>query len=243
MIGYWIVIAMMACAVTAVIVASVADPSDPADEDSRRPTSRPITIAALGASDATGDGANDPERENWIAQLTEQLPADIQVQSFAVGGSWLAAAYDIQVPRVIALDPDIVIGWLIVNDLTQGETLTQYLDIFDRTLAALARPGRTVLFANSPQLWNLPAFIGDPDDIEELRREVDIWNMGLSQVAASYGAIVVDLSQNPVEVEDLSDDGFHPSTAGHAKLAASFRPHVVSAIEAARAARADDLPT
>ena len=241
MIGYWIVIAMIACAVTAVIVASAADHSDQADPDSSTPSSRPIVIAALGASDATGEGASDPERENWVAQLAEQLPATVHVQSLGVGGSWLAAAYEIQVPKAIALEPDIVIGWLIVNDLTQGESLTHYLKVFGQTLAALTRPGRTVLFANSPQLWNLPAFIGDPDDIEELRREVDTWNMGLSQVAASYGAIIVDLSQNPVEVEDLSDDGFHPSTAGHAKLAATFRPHVLSAIEAVQIARGGEL--
>lgn len=194
-------------------------------------------IAALGASDATGEGAGDPERENWVAQLASQLPADVQVQSFGVGGSWLSAAYQVQVPSALALNPDIVIGWLIVNDLTQGETMDHYVDVLERTLAALVRPGRAVLLGNAPQLWNLPAFTGDANDIEELRREVEIWNLSLGRVAASYGAIIVDLSRNPVEVEDLSDDGFHPSTSGHAKLAATFRPHVLTAIEAVRADR------
>lgn len=237
MIGYWIVLAMIACAVTVVIVATTADPADQSSPAPVRTSPRPIVIAALGASDATGEGAGDPERENWVAQLAEQLPADVQVQSFGVGGSWLATAYEVQVPGAIELDPDIVIGWLIVNDLTQGETLEHYVDILDRTLAALVRPGKTVLLGNSPQLWNLPAFTGDADDIEELRREVEIWNASVGRVAASHGAIIVDLSRNPVEVEDLSDDGFHPSTAGHAKLAATFRPHVINAIEAVRAAR------
>ena len=237
MIGYWIVIAMIACAVTAVIVVSAADPFNQSDPVSTLPSSRPIIIAALGASDATGEGTRNPERDNWVAQLAAQLPADVTVENFGVGGSWLATAYEVQVPEAVAIEPDIVVGWLVVNDLTQGETLADYLDVLDRALATLVRPGRIILLGNAPQLWNLPAFSGDPDDIQELEREVETWNLGLSQVAASHGAVIVDLSQNQVEADDLSDDGFHPSAAGHAKLAATFLPQVLSAIEAVRAAR------
>lgn len=240
MIGYWIAMAMMTSAVAAVVVASLdsiapklgSGTPNPSDE----PT-EPIVIAALGASDATGEGATDPERENWLAQLGAQLPIGATIQNFGVGGSWLSAAYEVQIPSVVAIRPDIVVGWLIVNDLTQGETLDQYLDALDRSLKLVASPRRPVILGNAPQLWNLPAFTGDPEDIEELRTEVLRWNVGLAEVAAQYEATIVDLSANPVERADLADDGFHPSTQGHAKLAATFRPHVVRAIEHIRLTR------
>jgi lysophospholipase L1-like esterase len=239
-IGYWIVMAMVTSAVAAVVLASVdggaSEPHDPAVLPPDEPA-EPIVIAALGASDATGEGANDPERENWLAQLEAQLPARTAIRNFGVGGSWLAAAYETQIPSVVAVQPDIVIGWLIVNDLTQGETLEQYLDVLERSLNVVATPGRPVILGNAPQLWNLPAFTGDPSDIEELRLEVLRWNFGLAEVAARYDATIVDLSQDPVELDDLAEDGFHPSTRGHAKLAATFKPFVLHAIERIRIAR------
>jgi lysophospholipase L1-like esterase len=238
MIGYWIVMAMAACAVVAVVVVAAADePEHRAAKPAAETGRRPIVIAALGASDATGEGTVDPERENWIAQLADQLPSDVLVQSFGIGGSWLAAAYEAQVPHAVAIEPDIVIGWLIVNDLTQGESLDNYAETLELVLGAVARPGRSIVLGNAPQLWNLPAFTGEPDDIDELRREVELWNATLVEVAVKYGVTIVDLSRDPVAVEDLSDDGFHPSPAGHAKLAATFYPQVVSAIEIARLAR------
>lgn len=240
MIGYWIVMAMMTSAVAAVVLASTdggasksgSDPTPPPEEPAD-----PVVIAALGASDATGEGATDPERENWLAQLGAQLPAYTRIQNFGVGGSWLSAAYEAQIPSVVAIQPDIVVGWLIVNDLTQGETLEQYLDALDRSLNLVATSGRPVILGNAPQLWNLPAFTGDPADIEELRLEVLRWNFSLAEVAAQYDATIVDLSQNPVERDDLAPDGFHPSTRGHAKLAATFKPYVLSAIERIRITR------
>lgn len=240
MIGYWIAMAMMTSAVAAVVLASVdggaSKPgSGPAPLDDE-PT-EPIVIAAVGASDATGEGATDPERENWLAQLSIQLPPRTAIQNFGVGGSWLSAAYEAQIPNVVAINPDIVVGWLIVNDLTQGETLEQYLDALERSLNLVATPGRPVILGNAPQLWNLPAFTGDPADIEELRLEVLRWNFSLAEVAAQYDVTIVDLSSNPVEPEDLAPDGFHPSTRGHAKLAATFKPHVLSAIERVRITR------
>lgn len=241
MIGYWIAMAMMTSAVAAVILSSVdggavRSGSGPAPLDDDEPT-EPIVIAALGASDATGEGANDPERENWLAQLGVQLPPYTAIRNFGVGGSWLSAAYEAQVPRVVEINPDIVVGWLIVNDLTQGETLDRYLNALDRSLSLVAAPGRPVILGNAPQLWNLPAFTGDPSDIEELRLEVLRWNFSLAEVAAQYDATIVDLCSNPVERDDLAPDGFHPSTRGHAKLAATFKPHVLRAIERIRITR------
>jgi lysophospholipase L1-like esterase len=233
MIGYWIVIAMTACAIAAVIVVATTQAPDHLQEAGTG-ANRPIVIAALGASDATGEGTRDPERENWVAKLAAQLPADVTVHNFGVGGSWLSGAYEEQLPSAIATEPDIVIAWLIVNDLTQGESLDDYAATLDLLLTDLAQPGRPILLGNAPQIWDLPAFTGDPEDIDELQEEVDRWNACLAEVAAKHKATIVDLGQNQVLPEDISADGFHPSAAGHAKLADTFYPHVMSAIESVR---------
>jgi lysophospholipase L1-like esterase len=202
-----------------------------------RRDARRIVIAAIGASDLTGEGASDPLHDNWVAQLSTRLPDDIDIQSLGVGGAWLADAYRDQIPRAIALKPDIVVGWLIVNDLTQGATLEDYLEVLESTLASLSEVGAQVVLGNAPRLWDLPAFTGEPADIEELRVEVLRWNEHFSVVARRYDATVVDLHGNPIVPEDLSPDGFHPSTAGHARLAGTFHPHVLSAIDRVRTVR------
>ena len=236
MIGYWIVIAMTACAIAAVIVVTAVEAPDRVQLANANPTET-IVIAALGASDATGEGTRDPKRENWVAQLAAQLPADVAVHNFGVGGSWLSGAYEEQLPSAVATEPDIVIAWLIVNDLTQGESLDDYAETLDLLLADLSQPGRPILLGNAPQIWELPAFTGDPEDTDELRREVARWNACLAKVAKKHGATIVNLGQNQVLPEDISADGFHPSAAGHAKLADTFYPHAMSAIESVRESR------
>lgn len=241
MIGYVIVVAMVACAVATVVIvtSSLIDPREPVPTPRTAAPPR-VVIAALGASDATGEGAQDPERENWVAQLATRLPVNVDVVSFGVGGAWLGDARVHQVARAIAIQPDIVIAWLIVNDLTQGAELAQYIQDLDAVLADLSQSGTRVVLGNAPRLWELPAFTGNADDMNELRREVERWNAGLADVAASYGVVIVDLSENPVAPEDLAADGFHPSTAGHAKLAATFKPYVLAAIDQTRAVRLND---
>ena len=80
MIGYWIVVAMVGCAALSVVAgSSIILPESARPARSRR-SSRRIVIAAIGASDVTGEGATDPEHDNWIAQLSTRLPEDVDVQ-------------------------------------------------------------------------------------------------------------------------------------------------------------------
>jgi lysophospholipase L1-like esterase len=53
---------------------------------------------------------------------------------------------------------------------------------------------------------------------------VPIWQSAIRDTAAAHGASVVELSRYADEIaahpEYISADGFHPSTAGYARLAA-----------------------
>ena len=238
--GYWLVVAMTLVALISVVLVFLGQPDAPA------PANAPgqlIRVAVLGASDVTGEGLARPHRENWVAQLGSSLPAGVEVRPFGIGGSWLASAESSLVPQARAWNPDIVVCWLVVNDLTQGEGLAAYSDRLGRVLTNFQADGAIVLIGNAPQLWTLPAFAGDADDERALRQEVERWNTRIDEVAAAQGASVVDLSASPVSPADVLADGLHPNLAGHARLAAEFTPAVIAAIDRVQAVRLNAADT
>jgi len=102
-----------------------------------------------------------------------------------------------------------------------------------------------VLVANTPALDELPSYRGclnptgtcllpaavrskvpQPDVVNS---KVDAYNETTARVAAKEGAVVVDLHAASLKARAdgtgpslVSGDGFHPSTAGHAAVAAAF---------------------
>lgn len=87
----------------------------------------------------------------------------------------------------------------------------------------LRRGGRTtVLVANTPAVEQLPvvASYGIPTDL--VRHAVEAYNAAIERVVQVEGAHLVDLHTRPIEAELVATDGFHPSPAGHAAVAAAF---------------------
>jgi lysophospholipase L1-like esterase len=90
-----------------------------------------------------------------------------------------------------------------------------------------------VLLANAPPLDHLPAYQAEAGrgfpSPAELAALVDAYNEAVARVAAAQGAELVDLyaaglaaRAEGVEAALVSADGFHPSTEGHARIAAAF---------------------
>ena len=240
MIGYWVVVAMVACALAAVLVAGAAE-GDTASRPSERDRAgrRRLVWAALGASDATGEGTPDPAHDNWVARLAAALPPDVVVHNYGVGGSTLAEARRDQVPAALAAEPDVVTCWLVVNDLAAGVPLPTYEQELSALLTTLTAAGCRVIVGNVPDLGRIPALSGGPDHLTALRLTAEHWNAAIARLAAAHGAEVVDLFDEPAGAADFGPDGFHPSPAGHARLAARFRPAVERALVAARARPGD----
>jgi lysophospholipase L1-like esterase len=185
---------------------------------------QPISYVALGASDAVGVGAAHPEREGWVPQLFERLPAGSRLANLGVSGSRLDQALEQQLPVALAARPDLVTVWLAVNDLNARVPLERYSANLDRLLGALSATGATVLVGNVPDVAMLPAYRSA--DAAQVRREVARWNAAIAASADRHGAIVVDLYSRWPELaqhpELVSADGFHPSAAGYARLADLF---------------------
>ena len=208
---------------------------------------------AVGASDTVGVGADDPVTEAWPQVLRDSALPDARLVNVGVSGATVSGALAAQVPGALAAEPDVATVWLAVNDLAAQVPVQVYERRLARLVHRLRAGGRTeVLVGNVPRLWRLPAYRaclapspgasdqpGQPDlgcllpyvPTEALvRATVAGYNAAITRVARTEGARLVDLSAEDGLAGLVSADGFHPSTAGHRRLAAAFAAQLPGAI-------------
>lgn len=184
------------------------------------------TLVTLGASDAYGIGLYDPDRDNWPTRLAGELPQPTHLVNLGIPGATLAQAQQEEAPVAVAQHAQIVVLWLVVNDIIDNVPLATYSAELHATLATLRTesPGTRVFVGNVPDLASLPYFNGH--DAVALRAEVDAWNVAIAQACAAEGATLADLAsawgrlgEHP---EYISSDGLHPSLKGAEALADFF---------------------
>ena len=199
------------------------------------PAAQPQTYVAVGASESVGVGAERPLIDAWPRVLYRTtLERNTVFVSVGVGGSTVAEALDEQLPLALELRPTLVTVWLNVNDLNAGVPVATYEQQLSQLVRALRQNGRArVLLANTPPVDQLPVYqalagtrFPPPDEVGAL---VATYNQAIARVANDGGAELVDLHAAGVQaVEEgtfaslISDDGFHPNTAGHARIAEVF---------------------
>jgi lysophospholipase L1-like esterase len=185
---------------------------------------KPLTYVALGASDAVGVGAQDPESQGWVPRFGAHLGPRARIVNFGVSGSTLSQALAEQLGPALDTQPDVVTVWLAVNDLNARVPLDRYTADLDTLLRQLSTTRALVLVGNVPDLGRLAAYRGV--DAAPLSAEVDRWNAAIAAVVARHGATLVDLYATWREVtehpEYVSADGFHPSADGYQRLAEVF---------------------
>jgi lysophospholipase L1-like esterase len=185
---------------------------------------RPLTYVAIGASDAVGVGARDPETEGWVPRLGATFGPNVRVVNLGVSGSTLAQALDEQLAPALDAQPDVVTVWLAVNDLNARVPLERYSADLDTLLTRLSGTHARVLVGNVPDLGRLAVYRGV--DAGPLQAEVDRWNRVIADTSARHGAVLVDLFSRWQEAADhpeyVSADGFHPSSEGYRALADVF---------------------
>jgi lysophospholipase L1-like esterase len=183
-----------------------------------------VTYVAIGASDAVGVGAANPETDGWVPRFGARLGPNVRVVNLGVSGSTLSQALQEQLSPALDAQPDVVTVWLAVNDMNARVPLEQYATDLDTLLGQLDATHARVLVGNVPDLAALAAYRGL--DANQVRAEVDRWNSVIAQTTARHGDTLVDLyahwqeiSQHP---EYVSSDGFHPSSDGYLALADAF---------------------
>ena len=185
---------------------------------------QPLTYVAIGASDAVGVGAANPETDGWVPRFGAELGPNVRVVNLGVSGSTLGQALQEQLGPAVDAQPDVVTVWMAVNDLNAGVPLEQYAAQLDTLLGGLESTHARVLVGNVPDLSALAAYHGL--DAAQVTAEVNRWNVVIADTTARHGDTLVDLYAHWQEIaehpEYLSADGFHPSSDGYKALAEAF---------------------
>lgn len=191
---------------------------------------------AVGASETTGAGSDQPLRDAWprVLHRTALPPGSIFV-NMGLPGATVAQALADSVPVTLEARPHLVTIWLNVNDIIRGVAVADYEARLDSLVRQLRRGGTTrVLVANTPPLDRLPAYqigqlLADLPAPEQVQAVVADYNRAIARVVQRQGAVLVDLHAAATaaiaagtDAALVSRDGFHPSTAGHAAVAEAF---------------------
>jgi acyl-CoA thioesterase I len=190
--------------------------------------SKPLVYVALGASDAVGVGSDTPVSQGYVPLLASRLPKGSHALDLGLSGIHLHEALTAELPLALSTSPELITVWLVANDFIGGVAYDDYMQDLATLLSQLRSGTHAHIFmANLPDLTRLPAFSGDTAAQKgQMLTEIERWDAGIAQQAARYGVTLVDLLKRGSEItahpEYISGDGFHPSPAGYAQLAAVF---------------------
>ncbi|MGH2494730.1 MAG: SGNH/GDSL hydrolase family protein [Ktedonobacteraceae bacterium] len=189
---------------------------------------KPLVYVALGASDAVGVGSDKPVSQGYVPLVAARLPKGSHALDLGVNGIHLHEALTAELPLALSTSPDLITVWLVANDFIGGVTYDDYMQDLATLLSQLRSVTHAHIFmANLPDLTRLPAFSGNSAAQKaQMLSDIQHWDTGIAQQAARYGVTLVDLFKRGSEItahpEYISGDGFHPSPAGYAQLAAVF---------------------
>ena len=193
----------------------------------------PVIYVAIGASDAVGVGATDPNTQGYVPLIIARLPAHSQALNLGISGNTIHPALTNELPEAIAAHPTLVTVWMVGNDFRNCTPLNQYGADLETLLAQLQTQTHARVFvANLPDMSLLPAFANDAAQVpcfqgqtaDQIRGQVLQWNAAIAAAVALHGDVLVDLFHSDLakHPELIYRDGFHPSTAGYQMLASLF---------------------
>lgn len=200
------------------------------------PTTKPSFVyVALGASDAVGVGADNQNTQGYVPLLISRLPKTAYELNLGVSGIHLHAALSQELPDALKTQPNLVTIWLVGNDFRDCVPLDQYAADLDNLLSQLqAQTQAKVFVGNVPDMSLLPYFKQGAAgggacvagaSTATVRTLAQRWNAVIAPIVARRGAVLVDLFSSDLAAHPeyvSAQDGFHPSSAGYARLADLF---------------------
>jgi lysophospholipase L1-like esterase len=140
--------------------------------------------------------------------------------NLGISGATTADVAALELPVASDAAPALVTIWPGINDLRAGTTIDTFSEQLERVLAGLS-DSTLVVVLNIPDLRAIPVFATSSPD--RLDARVQEWNSVIDTIARRHAAIVVDLYGSAFELanhpEYVGADGFHPSSAGHQRIA------------------------
>ncbi len=227
-------LALLICALALLLAACGG--SSAALQPTPSPTAKPSFVyVALGASDAVGIGADDPNTQGYVPRLISRLPKTAYPLNLGVSGIHLRAALSQELPDALKAQPNLVTIWLVGNDFRDCVPLDQYAADLDRLLSQLQTQTQAQIFVgNVPDMSLLPYFQQGARgggacvagaSTAKVRQLAQQWNATIDPIIQQHRAVLVnlfdsDLAAHPDYIS--AQDGFHPSSAGYARLADLF---------------------
>ena len=166
--------------------------------------------------------------------------------NLGITGATVSMALSAELPTALSLHPTLVTVWLNVDDLLSVVPASVYESELNTLVRALRGTGAVVLVGNTPPLDHLPAYLACLDPAHHpggcsqyvpqpvpgpqvVDAFVDAYNAATARVAASNGAVLVDLHAAGLRAEAqgreaslVSADGFHLNAAGYQLVANAF---------------------
>jgi acyl-CoA thioesterase I len=191
------------------------------------PTGAARRYVALGDSYTIGTSVLEAER--WPNQLVARLPQLELVANLGVNGFTSRDLIEVELPRVAALDPEVVTVLIGVNDVVQGVPSSTYKDNVIQILDALVGQvgaGR-ILVVTIPDYTVTPSG-GNFGDPRQQSRGIRENNSLMTQLADLRGITVVDIYDISLEAATdrtlVATDGLHPSGAQYARWVERIAP-------------------
>ncbi len=206
----------------------------PAAQGAPTPVVPPVVYVAMAASDGNGVGADRPFAEGYVPLLIKRLPPGSRCLNPSVSGTTLHEALSSELPITLQARPTLVTVWLAANDFSDCVPLQQYGADLDTLLGALQSQTRARVFvANLPDMSLLPRFQNGALEAgaclqgasaSQIRALAVQWNGVIAGAVTRHSDTLVDLFHSDLasHPEFIASDGFHPSTAGYARLADLF---------------------
>lgn len=185
----------------------------------------PVTFAVIGDSAASGVGDSDGKGNNfgWSYHLAKSFQEPLVFINAARPGARSAEVLEIQLPKILAHNPDLVAVVVGGNDLLRSNFNPQkFAENLRRTLLELVSRGCTIMLLelhDPTKIVPMPYLIG-----RICRRRVAAVNLATREMAKTFGAVLLQTRslEDIYAREKWHVDRMHPSKLGHQFIAAQY---------------------
>jgi len=187
-------------------------------------TSRYQRYVAIG--DSSTEGLDDPDGRGgyrgWANRLAESIAeqqGSLLYANLGVRGRTTRQIRDEQLPRALAMQPDLVTLFTGTNDVIRPRfSATVVARDVEEMQRALIAGGATVLGFTLPDLSEVLPLA------RPIAHRVRALNDALRAASAASGAILADFARHDVGSDPRlwSEDRLHANAAGHARIAAAL---------------------
>lgn len=183
-----------------------------------------VQYVALGASDATGAGAN-PITNGYVYLIRDSITSrgtSVNLVNLGIPGAKIHLILEEAKGITRFEQPSLVTIFVGANDLSAGADVTGFQSDLDAMLSHLySDTDAFIVIGTLPDLTQLPSNI-ESTSINVTKARVDQFNDAILNEAAKFNAKVADLRLIPNSGDITANDGFHPNNKGYELIAAEF---------------------